>query len=194
VAYRRGDYRDKWRIENTAASVRRELGLDQFVVLDPGLLVDHLEAEVFYLRDLIHDEVALRRARRAGFDGCASRHPETGRPVIILNCGKPRRRRTATLMEELAHLLLEHRPCRLIPDPHLGIVWRSFNRQQENEAYDMGAALLLPKERIQRDVKELELLVPEIASEHGCSEQLVAYRIQRMRLWNRYTAYASAAS
>ena len=194
MGYQRGDYRDKWRIENTAATIRRGVGLDQLTVLDPSLLVDRLDAELFHLSDLIvDDEVALRRARRIGFDGAASSHPESGRPLILINCGKPRRRRMATLMEELAHLLLKHEPCRIAPHPELGIIQRTFDRQQEHEAYDLGAALLLPKERIQSDVKDLECLISEIADEHGCSEELVTYRIRRMRLWNRYLSYASAA-
>jgi hypothetical protein len=67
---------------------------------------------------------------------------------------------------------------------------RLSDRSQENEAYDLGAALLLPKERIQRDVKDEKLAAIEIADAHKCSEQLVVYRIRRMRLWDRYKAYA----
>jgi Zn-dependent peptidase ImmA (M78 family) len=194
VGYRRGDYRDKWRIEAHAAAIRRSIGLDQLTVLDPSLVVDLLDAQVFHLSDLIVDDhVALRRARRVGFDGAASSHPETRQAVILINCGKPRRRRMATLMEELAHLLLDHEPSRIALDPGLGLIKRSFDRDQEHEAYDLGSALLLPKERIQRDVKELGLLAGEIADEHGCSEQLVVYRIRRLRLWNRYCGYSDAA-
>jgi Zn-dependent peptidase ImmA (M78 family) len=58
----------------------------------------------------------------------------------------------------------------------------------------LGAALLLPKERIQLDIKERQRLMNEIADVHGCSEQLVTYRIKRMRLWDRYYSYAAAAS
>jgi Zn-dependent peptidase ImmA (M78 family) len=167
------------------------VGLDQLQVLDPSLIVDDLGAEVFHLSDLIAtDGAALRRARRIGFDGMSSIHPETGEPVIILNCGRPVRRRMATVMEELAHLLLRHQPSKIALDPELGVVRRSFDRSQENEAYDLGAALLLPKERIQRDVKDEKLAAIEIADAHKCSEQLVVYRIRRMRLWDRYTAYA----
>lgn len=191
--YQRSDYRDKWRIENTAARLRRTVGLDQLDVLDPELLVAHLGAVVTRLEDVLPDEVALRRARRVGFDGLASFHPTTGQPLILLNCGKPRRRQLATLMEELAHLLLEHEPCTIAEAPELGIRRRTFDRAQEHEAYDLGAAILLPKERIQRDVKELELLVGDIAHTHGCSEELVSYRIRRLRLWNRYLGYAAAA-
>lgn len=195
MAYRRGDYRHKWRIEKTAAATRARIGLDQFEVLDPNLLVEDLDAQVFHLSDLItDDEVTLRRARRIAFDGASSFHPETGQAVIIINCGRPIRRRMSTLMEELAHLLLDHTPSRIGIDPKLGVVRRSFNREQENEAYDLGAALLLPKERIQRDVKEEQLRTSEIAEAHNCSEQLVIYRIRRMRLWNRYSGYARDAS
>lgn len=194
MGYQRGNYRDKWRIERESEAIRRSVGLDQLTVLDPTLLVDRLDAEVFHLRDLIvGDEVALRRARRIGFDGLASAHPDLGSPIILLNCGRPRRRRIATLMEELGHLLLEHTPCRMEPLPELGIVQRTFDREQENEAYDLGSALLLPKQRIQRDVKDLELLIPQIADEHGCSHELVTYRVRRMMLWNRYQSYAAAA-
>jgi len=195
VAYQRGDFRHKWRIEGQAASIRKRVGLDQFAVLDPALLLADLDAQLFLLSDLItNDEMALRRARRIRFDGAATTHPVTMQPVIILNCGKPARRQAATLMEELAHLLLNHEPCRVGLDPKLGVIRRSFNRQQENEAYDLGAALLLPKERIQRDVKECQRLAREIANVHGCSEQLVEYRIRRMRLWQQYLSYARAAS
>lgn len=194
MAYKRGDYRDKWRIERIAQQARSRIGLDQLAVLDPNLLVGELGARVFHLRDLIDDERRLARARQIAVDGAASRHPETGEPLILLNCGKPRRRRLTTLMEELAHLLLNHRPNQIARDPALGIVRRSYDSAQEEEAYDLGAALLLPKERLQRDVKELSLSVHEIARVHNCSEDLVKYRIRRMRLWNRYLTYSSAAA
>jgi hypothetical protein len=100
VAYKRGDYRDKWRIERIAQQARSRIGLDQLAVLDPNLLVEELGARVFHLRDLIDDERRLARARQIAVDGAASRHPETGEPLILLNCGKPRRRRLATLMSK----------------------------------------------------------------------------------------------
>ena len=59
-----------------------------------------------------------------------------------------------------------------------------------DEAYDLGAAILLPKERIQRDVAAL-LTAAEIAATHECSDDIVVYRIKRMRLWQRYERYAA---
>jgi hypothetical protein len=58
------------------------------------------------------------------------------------------------------------------------------------ERVDLGAAILLPKERIQPDVAD-KRAADEIAADHGCSEDLVIYRIKRMRLWNRYEQYAA---
>jgi hypothetical protein len=190
VSYDRGNFRDKWRIERQAAQVRVELGVSQFDVLDPERLVNHVGADVLALGDLVFDEQQLARVRAIAFDGATLVDPAGDRALILLNCGRPPRRRTATLMEELAHLLLRHRPSRIERDARLGIWRRSFDRAQEYEAYDLGAALLLPKERIQRDVKERECLLGEIAQEHGCSNELVAYRVRRMRLWDRYQSYA----
>jgi hypothetical protein len=45
------------------------------------------------------------------------------------------------------------------------------------------------EERIQRDVGE-NRTASEIATDHGCSEELVIYCMKRMRLWQRYEKYA----
>jgi hypothetical protein len=194
VSYNRSDYRHKWALESRTAAVRRDVGLDQIEVLDPSLLLDRVGAQIFFLSDLCGENaVLLQRARRMAFDGAASHHPDTGEPLILLNCGKPSRRRLATLMEELSHLILEHRPSRIERHPLLGFSQRTFDQSQEHEAYDFGAALLLPKERIQRDIKDRQCSLGDIADEHGCSEQLVTYRVRRMRLWNRYLSYTAAA-
>lgn len=194
MAYNSRNWQHKLRIEKLSAEIRAKLDLDQLAVLDPLLIADRLKAEVLRLSDVVEDEVTLRRARRIHFDGAASTHPETGLPVILLNCGRPSRRQTATLMEELSHLLLKHRPSRIEPHPELGFLQRTYDRAQETEAYDLGAALLLPKQRIQRDVKEREYLLEEIADAHSCSTELVSYRIRRCRLWGRYQGYAAEAS
>jgi Zn-dependent peptidase ImmA (M78 family) len=110
--------------------------------------------------------------------------------MILLNPARSQKRQTATLMEELSHHLLRHKPCSIQVNPATGFLERSYDRAQETKAYDLGAAILLPKERIQRDVKA-RMAAQEIADAHGCSEELVVYRIKRMRLWQRYEKYAA---
>jgi len=75
-------------------------------------------------------------------------------------------------------------------DESTGLLRRTFNRGQEDEAYDLGAALLLPKERIQMELGR-QRVASDVAAEHGCSAELVEYRIKRMRLWGRYSKYVA---
>jgi Zn-dependent peptidase ImmA (M78 family) len=189
VPYNRGDYRHKWRIERLAATIRAKLGLDQLTPLDPWRLADVIPAHIFYPEDF--DEGGLaQRVRAIKWDGFAFPCPDDSTLMIVLNPAKPETRQTATLMEELSHHLLRHQPSSIALNPETGFVERSYNHSQENEAYDLGAALLLPKERIQRDVSA-QLTAEEIASDHRCSDDIVLYRIKRMRLWQRYANYVA---
>jgi Zn-dependent peptidase ImmA (M78 family) len=189
VAYNRGDYRDKWRIERLAAAVRTKLKVDQLEPLSPWQLAEAIPAHVFYPEDFENDGLAsrLRRIEWDGFAFCCDGDPTL---MILLNPARSKKRQTATLMEELSHHLLRHKPCSIAVDPRTGFLERSYDRAQEAEAYDLGAAILLPKERIQQDVSE-KRTANEIAAAHGCSEELVVYRIKRMRLWHRYEKYAA---
>lgn len=189
MAYRRGDYRDKWRIERLAAAIRGRLGFDQLEPLSPWRLADAIPAHVFYPEDFDNDGHA-RRMRRVKWDGLAFYCPDDPTLMILLNPAMPETRQTATLMEELSHHLLRHKPSSIAVNPKTGFLERSYDRSQEDEAYDLGAALLLPKERIQKDVAA-KRTADEIASEHLCSDDIVIYRIKRMRLWQRYERYAA---
>jgi Zn-dependent peptidase ImmA (M78 family) len=189
VPYNRGDYRDKWRIERLAAAVRAKLKVDQLEPLSPWQLADAIPAHVFYPEDFENAGLArrLRRIKWDGFAFCCNSDPTL---MILLNPARSEERQMATVMEELSHHLLRHKPCAITVNPQTGFVERSYDQAQEAEAYDLGAAILLPKERIQRDVGERRTAL-EIAAAHGCSEELVIYRIKRMRLWQRYEKYAA---
>jgi|tagenome__1003787_1003787.scaffolds.fasta_scaffold20950681_5 Zn-dependent peptidase ImmA (M78 family) len=189
MTYDRGSYQDKWRIERLAAGIRGRLGVDQIEPLDPWLLADAVPAHVFYPDDFDNPDL-VHRLRYVNWDGCAFRCPDDPTLIVILNPARPRTRQVATLMEEFAHYLLNHQPSAIRPDPRSGLTSRTYTRADEHEAYDLGGAMLLPKERIQADVAA-ELSASRIATIHGCSEQLVTYRIKRMRLWKRYSAYAA---
>jgi Zn-dependent peptidase ImmA (M78 family) len=108
----------------------------------------------------------------------------------LLNPLRSRARQTATLMAELSHRLLDHEPSMIWTDAATGLLRRTFNAGQEAEAYDLGAALLLPKERIQMEVGR-QRVAQDVAVEHICSVELVEYRIKRLRLWGRYSKYVA---
>lgn len=189
MSYDRGDYRHKWRIERTAATIRSNLGLNQFEVLTTDLLCEAVPAHLFVPRDFVAAGDA-RRLARLPWDGFSFTLPGEKTLMIVLNDGRPRARQTATVMEELSHHLLGHRPSAIWKDTQTGLPRRDYNHGQEAEAYDLGAALLLPKERIQRAVANREI-AGDLAAVHGCSTVLVEYRIKRLRLWSRYSGYAA---
>jgi Zn-dependent peptidase ImmA (M78 family) len=189
MSYNRGDYRDKWRIERLATAIRGKLGLDQLTPLSPWRLADAIPAHIFYPEDFEYDGL-VRRLRRVKWDALAFCCPGDRTLMIVLNPAKPQTRQTATLMEEFSHHLLRHKPCRLEINPATGFLERSYDKAQEDEAYDLGAALLLPKELIQREVAA-QRTADEIAGAHSCSDDIVIYRIKRMRLWQRYGRYAA---
>jgi Zn-dependent peptidase ImmA (M78 family) len=181
---------DPWRLEREAAAVRWRLGLGPTDALDPLRLAAAVPARVFRPEDF-GDEMLARRLRQVRWDGLSFAVPGVGL-VVLLNPARPATRRTATLMEELAHELLEHRPSRLEPDPRTGVLRRSFDAEQEREAFEFGAALLLPRELL---AAELRARRPAAATARrlGCSQALVLFRIRRLGLSRRYDAYALAA-
>lgn len=175
--------------EAEAAALRWHLGLGPLDRLDPLDLAGAIPARVFTPEDF-GDELLARRLRQVPWDGLSFRIP--GELVVILNPDRPATRRTATLLEELAHELLEHRPSRIEPDPRTGVPRRSYDAAQEREAFELGAALLLPRELIAAELRSRRSAA-RIARRYGCSEALVLFRIRRLGLSRRYDAYAAAA-
>jgi Zn-dependent peptidase ImmA (M78 family) len=179
---------DPWRLEREAAAVRWRLGLGPRDALDPLVLAAAVPARVYRPEDF-GDEVLARRLRQVPWDGLSFSLPGAGL-VVLLNPERPATRRTATLLEELAHALLDHRPTRLERDPRTGVLRRTFDAQQEREAFELGAALLLPRELL---AAELRARRPAAATARrlGCSQALVLYRIRRLGLSRRHDALAA---
>ncbi len=187
MPYSRRRYQDKWALERRAAVIRRHLGLLQTDMLDPWLLADETPAHVFYLEELVEPALA-QRARLIQWDGFAFRFPGEGHLMVLLNPARSLTRQCATLLEELSHHLLGHSPSRLYTDPVTGLLRREYNRAQEDEAYDLGSTLLLPKELIQLHIRDRGASAEEVADTCGCSVEYVHFRIKRCRLWRRYMA------
>jgi Zn-dependent peptidase ImmA (M78 family) len=173
------------RIERSAAAVRWRLGLTPYDRLDPYALAAHLGARVLVPEDFV-DDVLARRLRHVAWDGMSFRVPGEPGLVVVLNPARPPARRTATLLEELAHVLLEHRPTRLTDGS------RTYDAAQEREAFAFGAALLLPRDLLAREVRARRRAA-DIARRHRCSEAFVLYRLRRLGLGRRYDAYTLAA-
>ncbi len=120
--------------------------------------------------------------------GAASVKLPDGRKLIILNPTHGKNRHNATLMEEISHVFLGHKPSRLAiekKNKEGKSIARDYDREIEEEAYGTGAAALVPF----RSMKEFVLegkTIGEIARHFRVSKALVEYRLKVSRLWELY--------
>src|SRR5690606_31147 len=117
--------------------------------------------------------------------GAASLPLPDGRRLIILNPTHGRNRHNATLMEEICHVFLGHKPSRLAIEKKTKdgrVIARDYNPEIEEEAYGTGAAALVPYIALKKFVEDGKSSA-EIARHFGVSRALVEYRIKISRLW-----------
>lgn len=120
--------------------------------------------------------------------GAASHKLPDGRKLIILNPTHGKNRHNATLMEEICHVFLGHKPSRLAVenrDKDGNIIARDYNAAIEEEAYSTGAAALVPYRGLKQLVEQGKTSA-EIARHFNVSRALVEYRMKISRLWDAY--------
>lgn len=133
--------------------------------------------------------------------GACSRPLPNGWRIVILNPAHGIHRNRATLMEEVAHVFLGHQPNRLAfvkndgssePRQSTGrIVARDYNKSDEEAAYAVGAAALLPYAALGRMVREGRA-ADEIGRRFRVSRQLAEYRIKVTHLWPLYKSISAS--
>jgi Zn-dependent peptidase ImmA (M78 family) len=94
-------------------------------------------------------------------------------------------------MEEVCHVFLGHKANRLavVAKSNRGnTVARDYNDSDEEAAYAIGAAALVPYAALRRYVQEGKTS-RAIARRFQVSRQLVEYRIKVSRLWSEYKSF-----
>ena len=123
--------------------------------------------------------------------GASAQALPNGWRLVILNPAHGAQRNRATLMEEVAHVFLGHKANRLAAitdDKKSGsrrMLARDYNAADEEAAYAIGAAALVPYETLRRLVFEGRT-ASEIARRFRVSAQLAEYRIKVTHLWAEY--------
>ena len=107
--------------------------------------------------------------------------------IVILNDTHATTRQNATLMEELFHIILGHKPSRIKPCPITGLMKREFDRSMEEEAYWSAAAALVPYVALRRMIDDRHL-TGQIAAHFEVSVALVGFRLKVTKLWRRATS------
>lgn len=111
-----------------------------------------------------------------------------GLKLVILNPTHGRARTNATLMEEICHVFLGHQPNRLsvvTRDERGKVMNRDYRKADEEEAYAVGAAALLPYGSLKKMLLQGKS-ARQIASHFRVSRELVEYRMKVTRLWREF--------
>jgi len=162
--------------------------------LDPFKLAQYAKlfvASFDQIEPLLTEETKrhlLGEGKNSWSGGAASHTLPDGRKLIILNPTHGRNRQNATLMEEVCHVFLGHKPSRLAIEKknrNGQIVARDYNHEIEEEAYSTGAAALVPYTALLKMVRSGKT-AQEIARHFYVSRALVEYRIKVSRLWDLY--------
>jgi IrrE N-terminal-like domain len=185
------------------AGVRGEQPLDPFALAEFAklLVVDFDQIEGLSPESRQH---LLGEGADQWSGGACSRPLPNGWKLVILNPAHGRQRNRATLMEEVAHVFLGHQPNRLAiinHGPKAGArsnkekgdskqtLARDYNHDDEEAAYAVGAAALIPYAALQRFVRDGRR-ADQIARHFHVSRQLVEYRIKVTHLWQEYKGAA----
>lgn len=169
------------------AGVREEQALDPFALAEFAklMVVDFDQIEGLSTETREH---LLGTGSGAWSGGTCSRPLPNGWRLVILNPRHGAQRNNATLMEEVCHVFLGHKANRLAivaEDRNGKTVSRDYNDADEEAAYAVGAAALVPFAALRRFVLRGKTS-REIAQHFNVSRELVEYRMKVSRLWHEY--------
>ena len=107
--------------------------------------------------------------------------------AILRNDNHSIERQRVTYLEECWHILLGHKLTKIakISDAY----GRTYDSNEEHDAYYLAAATLLPEKALAECVKKKESTA-QIGLQFGASPELVDYRIKRLGLWLKHKSRA----
>ena len=183
--------------ERIALKIREFAGVAIDQILNPWDLAPYVKLKVVNIRDIqgLSEEARrqLLRMDGKGWSGGASRPLPNGWRLVFLNPTHGKERQAATLMEECCHVILGHSPTRLRTEQaEENINFRNFDENQEEVAYAVGAAALVPFFSLKHAVNA-GLSATIIARRFAVSRELVEYRIKVCRLWQEYKQLQKSA-
>lgn len=173
-------------IEEKAIALKQRLGVGWYDAIDPVAVLARIPARLLLEADVcaLDPSAGARLFDRDSDEWSAfALPPADGRmAIIVLNSRHAPTRRRASLMEEVVHLMLGHPPSALLEDEMVeSIRSRTVDTRIEQEAYDVGAACLLPYRPLFFAIKK-GVPLAGIAAQFAVSEALVEFRVKRCAL------------
>ena len=177
--------------ERFGEGLRKELELKSTEPLDPRLLATFLGVGICTPKQVPGlSKDALKQLLETDPSGWSAVTVMTEKhPIVIYNPAHSLARQASDIAHELAHIILEHDPAKMVLSQDGAIVMRSFNEKQEEEANWLAWSLLLPREALLQAVRNGHGAT-EIALQFGVSESLAKYRIQITGVRTQLRRYA----
>ncbi len=176
-------------LESMANEARSQMGaLDENAPVDP-LKIQIEGITVITLEDIkgIKSSVTTYLLDKASTEWSAMSiplDPQFETWAIVRNHKHDIERQRVSLLEEFWHIMQGHSLVRIVKvgNNH----GRTYDPQEEDEAYYLASATLLPKGAIEKFVNAKNRDLDKFAMKYGVSTQLVEFRIKRLGLWYRY--------
>jgi hypothetical protein len=165
-------------LESAGHRLRERIALRPLEALDPQrLIASYDNMRVADLLELFGGDPGMKVLQDHSRAWSAIAYREKPNPwLIVANPWHSETRTRASLMEEVAHIVLEHKPTRIEPCELTGLPRRTYTPSKEKEAYGVAGAALVP----------FNGLVPllkagrsngEIADIYGVSPELATMRV-----------------
>ena len=164
--------------ETVAGQKRRALKVGATAPLDPFLVAKDLGVAVLYIEQLptITDDTIEHLTKINPDAWSAVTVCANDKHLIVLNSAHHKNRQSNSLMHELAHLIIGHKPARLDITPDGLMILSTYDKDNEDEANWLAGALLLPREALVH-ARKLGLTDEDGAAHYGCSLRLFQFRI-----------------
>jgi Zn-dependent peptidase ImmA (M78 family) len=175
----------------------KAIALREFARVKPDLSLNPFELAQFANLLVVEFEQLKGLSERArqhllgpaseSWSGGACSLPD-GMKLVILNPNHGPARTKATLMEEICHVFLAHQPNRLsvvTKDERGKVMNRDYRDADEEEAYGVGAAALVPYATLKRLLLQGKTS-REIGLHFRVSRELVEYRMKVTHLWREF--------
>jgi Zn-dependent peptidase ImmA (M78 family) len=162
--------------EREAKRIRAELGLRPAEPVDVYQVAKHLGVRVIAADELIDAARLQDLERLQAFAFSACTFDIDGTKVIVVNPLRTPARRASDIAHEFAHLLLDHQldEIRIVAD----VPFRTCRPDQEEEATNLGGALLLPRPLLLSAVRR-GLDEQSIAAQYDVTTEMARFRLNR---------------
>lgn len=168
--------------EPLAQELRRVVNAREPDILDPWVLARELGLYVPDALQIIHSlpnghaPHLLGLGKNMWSGGVYPTPLSDGTLICLLNPLQSHLRHKSTLMEEVSHVYLDHETSKVqyLAD---GLRFRDYDKNQETQAFGVGAAALLPWKRFFMSINQGNT-IQQVAEEFQVTEPLVAYRVK----------------